>query len=410
MPSPILERTFKAMKRIPTPRRADPWVGLRPGQAPALHLLLMLLALTAVRGLGQAQQHAEPVISPEVHPDRRTTFRFCAPNAKEVSLAREGAEPEVMQKDEQGVWSVTTVPLEADFYGYSFVADGVSLIDPSNPLMKPNLLHTESEVHVPGPASLPWETSDTPHGVIHHHFYRSGIVGDDRDFYVYTPPGYDPLAKQTYPVLYLLHGFSDDASAWTAVGRANVILDHLIAEGKAKHMLVVMPLGYGAPEIVAQGFGAFRHVELRQRNFDKFRDALVSEVIPQVETAYAASKDRNSRAIAGLSMGGAESLLTGLNNLERFAWVGAFSSGGLGDDFDKAFPALDSKANSQLSLLWVACGTSDHLIDANRKFREWLKSKGIQHTDIETSGAHTWMVWRRNLAAFAPLLFRDKSP
>src|SRR6516162_1777182 len=179
MPSPILERTFKAMKRIPTPRRADPWVGLRPGQAPALHLLLMLLALTAVRGLGQAQQHAEP---------------------------------EVMQKDEQGVWSVTTVPLEADFYGYSFVADGVSLIDPSNPLMKPNLLHTESEVHVPGPASLPWETSDTPHGVIHHHFYRSGIVGDDRDFYVYTPPGYDPLAKQTYPVLYLLHGFSDDGT------------------------------------------------------------------------------------------------------------------------------------------------------------------------------------------------------
>jgi enterochelin esterase-like enzyme len=172
-----------------------------------------------------------------------------------------------------------------------------------------------------------------------------------------------------------------------------------------------MPLGYGAPEIVSRGFAAFRDVELRQRNFDKFRDALVSEVIPQVETSYAASKDRNSRAIAGLSMGGAESLLTGLNNTDHFAWVGAFSSGGLGDDFDKAFPGLDSKANSQqLSLLWVACGTSDRLIDANRKFREWLKSKGIQHTDIEAPGAHTWMVWRRNLADFAPLLFRDKSP
>jgi len=392
MPSPNLERTVKAMKRIPMP------------------LLPILLAVTAVPGLGQAPQQAQPVISPEVHPDRRTTFRFRAPNANEVSLAREGAEPQPMQKDEQGVWSVTTDPLEPDLYGYAFVADGVSLIDPSNPLMKPNLLHTESVVHVPGPASLPWETSDIPHGTIHHHFYRSRIVGDDRDFYIYTPPGYDPLAKQTYPVLYLLHGFSDDASAWTAVGRAHVILDHLIAQGKAKPMLVVMPLGYGAPEIVAYGFGAFRHVELRQRNFDKFRDALIGEVIPQVETAYAASKNRNSRAIAGLSMGGAESLLTGLNNLERFAWVGAFSSGGLGDDLEKAFPALDSKANSQLSVLWVACGTSDHLIDANRKFREWLKSKGIQHTDIETPGAHTWMVWRRNLADFAPLLFRDKSP
>jgi enterochelin esterase family protein len=380
------------MKRIPKP------------------LLPIVLAVMAVPGLAQAPQQAQPVISPEVHADRRATFRFRAPNAKEVSLHREGAEPQPMQKDEQGLWNVTTVPLDPDFYGYAFVADGVALIDPSNPLMKPNLLNTESEVHVPGPASLAWEITDIPHGVIHHHFYRSGIVGDDRDFYVYTPPGYDPLAKQAYPVLYLLHGFSDDASGWTAVGRAQVILDHLIAEGKARPMLVVMPLGYGAPEIVQRGFGAFRNVELRQRNFDKFRDALISEVIPQVEAGYTASKERSSRAIAGLSMGGSESLLTGLNNLDRFAWVGAFSSGGLGDDFDKAFPALDSKANSQLSLMWVACGTSDRLIDANRKFREWLKFKGIQHTDVETPGAHTWMVWRRNLADFAPLLFRDKSP
>ena len=376
----------------------------------SMPLLPLLLAVSTVPGLAQAPQRPQPVISPEVHPDRRTTFRFRDPNAKEILLVREGAKLEPMQKDEQGVWSVTTGPLEPDFYGYAFVADGVTLIDPSNSLMKPNLLNTGSEVHVPGPASLPWEVSDIPHGIIHHHFYRSGIVGDDRDFYVYTPPGYDPLAKQTYPVLYLLHGFSDDASAWTAVGRAQLILDHLIAQGKAKPMLVVMPLGYGTPEIVLRGVGAFRDVELRQRNFDKFRDALVSEVIPQVETSYAASKDRNSRAIAGLSMGGAESLLTGLNNLERFAWVGAFSSGGLDENFDKAFPALDSKANSQLNLLWVACGTDDHLITANRKFREWLKSKGIQHTDIETPGAHTWMLWRRNLADFVPLLFRDKSP
>jgi enterochelin esterase-like enzyme len=375
-----------------------------------ISLPLILLGVTAAWSLAQAPQQPPRVISPEVQADRRTTFRFRAPNAKGVSLALEGAEPQPMQKDEQGVWSVTIGPLEPDFYGYALVADGVALIDPSNPLMKPNLLNAESEVHVPGPTSLPWEISDMPHGIIHHHFYRSGIVGDDRDFYVYTPPGYNPLAKHTYPVLYLLHGFSDDASAWTAVGRANVILDHLIAQGTAKPMLVVMPLGYGAPEIVSHGFGAFRDVELRQRNFDKFRDALISEVIPQVETQYAASTERNSRAIAGLSMGGAESLLTGLNNLERFAWIGAFSSGGLGDDFDKSFPSLDAKANSQLSLLWVACGTSDRLIDANRKFREWLKSKGIQHTDIETPGAHTWMVWRRNLANFAPLLFQEKSP
>ncbi len=382
------------------------------------HFLSLLVAATAVLGLPRADsvlgaqqpQRLPPVISPEVHSDRRITFRFRAPNAKEVSLALEGAKPLPMRKDPEGVWSVTTDALEPDFYGYALVADGVSLIDPSNPLMKPNLINAQSVVHVPGPASLPWEISDIPHGTVHHHFYRSGIVGDDRDFYVYTPPGYDPLTKQTYPVLYLLHGFSDDASGWTAVGRAHVILDRLIAEGKAKPMLVVMPLGYGAPEIVSRGFSAFRDIELRQRNFDSFRDALLNEVIPQVERSYRVSKDRTSRAIAGLSMGGAESLLTGLNTLDRFAWVGAFSSGGLGEDFDKSFPALDSNASSRLRLLWIACGTSDHLIEANRKFREWLKSKGVRHTDIETAGAHTWMVWRRNLAEFAPLLFRDKAP
>jgi enterochelin esterase family protein len=369
---------------------------------------LLFLAASVVLGWAESPQRTQPLplISPEVHSDNRVTFRFRAPNAQEVLLARDGAETAPMQKDEQGVWSITTDPLEPDFYGYLFVADGVHLLDPSNHLMKPNLLSTESFVHVPGPASLPWEINDVPHGIIHHHFYRSGIVGDNRDFYVYTPPGYSPKAKKPYPTLYLLHGFSDDASAWTAVGLAHVILDNLIAQGKAKPMIVVMPLGYGAPEILSQGFGVFRDPSLVQHNLQKFREALLNEVLPQVEAAYRVSKDRQSRAVAGLSMGGAESLLTGLNTLDRFAWIGAFSSGGLIEDFQGDFPGLDSNANKQIRLLWIACGTDDHLIDINRKFRDWLKSKGIQHTDIETPGAHVWMVWRRNLASFASLLFK----
>ncbi len=284
------------------------------------------------------------------------------------------------------------------------------MIDPSNPLMKPNLLFTQSMMHVPGPSALPWEINDVPHGTLHHHFYRSGVVGDDRDYYVYTPPGYDPTARQLYPVLYLLHGFSDDASGWTAVGRANVILDNLIAQGKAKPMIVVMPLGYGAPEMVSRGFAAFGDASLRRRNMERFRDALLSEVIPQVEKAYRASTDRNSRAIAGLSMGGAESLYVGLNAPDHFAWVGSFSAGGLGEDFNPEFPSLDSKANAQVRLLWIACGTGDRLIEPNRKFREWLTSKGIHHTDIETPGMHTWMVWRRNLATFTSMLFLENAP
>jgi enterochelin esterase-like enzyme len=368
-----------------------------------MRILPIFLAVAALPGLAQPPK---PVLSPEVHADNSVTFRLRAPNVKEVLLAREGAERVPMQRGEDGVWSVTTDPLEPDFYGYSFVADGVSLIDPSNSLMKPNLLSNDSEVHVPGPASLPWEISDVPRGTVHHYFYRSGVVGDYRDYFVYTPPGYDPSTTKSYPVLYLLHGFSDDASGWTAVGRANVILDNLIAQGKAKPMLVVMPLGYGAPEIVSHNAPPQRDASLRQRNMDKFRDALFTEVIPQVEKNYRVAPDRNSRAIAGLSMGGAESLYTGLNALDRFAWVGAFSSGGLSNDFSTAFPALDAKASSELRLLWIACGTDDRLIGPNRKFREWLTSKGIRHTDVETPGMHTWMVWRRNLSNFAPLLFQ----
>ncbi len=369
-------------------------------------IFVLLFAVFIKDGLAQQPQR---LISPEVHSDKRVTFRFRSPSAKEVKLSREGAAASpMMQKDEQekeGVWSVTTEPLEPDLYGYSFVADGVGLIDPSNPLMKPNLLSTQSMVHVPGPASLPWEIGNVPKGAVHRHFYKSGVVGDERDFYVYTPPGYDPRAKTLYPVLYLLHGFSDDASGWTAVGRAHVILDNLIAQGKAKPMLVVMPLGYGAPEIVSRTAPPVRDPSIRQRNMEKFRDALLTEVIPAVEKTYRVSKDRESRAITGLSMGGAESLFTGLNAVDRFAWIGAFSSGGLGENFDTEFPGLDAKVNARLQLLWIACGTDDRLIETSRKFSSWLKSKNIEHTQIETPGAHTWMVWRRNLATFAPLLF-----
>ena len=183
----------------------------------------------------------------------------------------------------------------------------------------------------------------------------------------------------------------------------------LIAEGKAKPMLIVMTLGYGAPEIVQRTpvFGAvFRNAELRERNFTRFREALLQEVIPAVERNFHVLADRDSRAIAGLSMGGAESLLTGLNTLDKFAWIGAFSSGGLDNDYAKNFPKLDAAANSQLRLLWIACGTEDGLIAPNRKFREWLGSKGVRFTTIETPGMHTWLVWRRNLAAFSSLLFK----
>lgn len=348
-----------------------------------------------------------PIVSPEVHPDRSVTFRFHDPNAEEVVLSLEGSShPTPMEKGADGIWTVTIPPLEPNMYGYAFVADGVGLMDPSDPLIKPNLLNPQSMVLVPGSTPMPWEITDVPHGVVHHIYYHSGVVGDNRDFYVYTPPGYNPRSKEKYPVLYLLHGYSDDASGWTAVGRANIILDNLIAQQKVKPMIVVMPLGYGAPEIVSRTGPGFRHPGLVNENMTKFRDALLTEVIPQVEHDFRVKTDRKDRAIAGLSMGGAESLFTGLNNLDKFAWVASFSAGGLSSDYDKDFPSFSASANSKLKLLWIACGTSDALITPNRKFRAWLTSKGVHHTNIETPGMHEWPVWRNNLVALTPLLFR----
>jgi enterochelin esterase family protein len=316
----------------------------------------------------------------------------------------DGTDAVIMQKDDIGVWSLTTKPLAPDYYGYSFQDTGIPVIDPSNSLLLPNLLQNETMVHVPGPPSLPWEISDIPHGVVHHYFFKSAAVGDDRDYYVYTPPGYDSHTATKYPVLYLLHGFGQESSSWLEVAFANRILDHLIDEGNAKPMIVVMPTGYGGAEILKPN--AFWNDALRARNFERFKQSLFNEVMPRVAHDFNVLTDRDSTALAGLSMGAAQSSIIGLNNLDRFGWIGMFSSGGLRENFSQEFPGLNSSANAKLHLLWVACGTDDGLLSINQKFNQWLTTEDINHKYVETPGNHTWMVWRRNLAAFAPLLFR----
>ena len=368
---------------------------------------------------GRGARAAAPVKSPEVSADRRVTFRLRAPNAKEVVVTGAAGRLQ-MQKDDQGVWSITTEPLEPEIYGYAFSVDGATFSDPGNPLLKPNFkAGGQSLVRVPGAVS--WEPAGGPRGVISHHFYKSAVVGDDRDFYVYTPPNYDPNRKEPYPVLYLLHGLGDDASGWLTTGAANIILDNLIAQGKAKPMIMVNTLGYGAPEMVAGGGrGGMNGPGVMVKNNEYFAKALIEEVIPQVEKSYRSSKDRKDRAIAGLSMGGAEALFTALNHVDRFAWVASFSgafvmwNSSIGPGappvdaavFAKRFPTLDAKAASQLRLLWISCGVSDGLIGVNRQFKDWLKTKNIQFKDLEHPGAHTWSVWRHNLTDLAPLLFQ----
>lgn len=385
-------------------------------------MLLTLAALSAWAQPAAPGRGGVAVRSPEVSADGRVTFRLRAPNAKEVAVTGIGQRL-AMQKDEQGVWTATTEPLKPDMYAYSFSVDGATFTDPGNPLFKPAYGSAgQSMVHVSG--DVVWEPSaNVARGAITRHFYHSAVAGDDRDYWVYTPANYDPKRKQPYPVLYLLHGLGDDASGWIESGAANVILDNLIAQGNAKPMLMVNTLGYGTS-------GGTRGA-MASDMIPSFTRTVLEEVMPQVEKAYNASKDRNQRAIAGLSMGGAESLFTGLNHLDRFAWVGSFSgafimwprgnaaaaAGGRGGgqsmtpaDFERTFPKLDAKANSQIRLLWIACGVDDGLNTVNRQFKDWLKSKSVEFKDVEVPGfAHVWPLWRRNLAELAPLLFQAKA-
>jgi enterochelin esterase-like enzyme len=364
---------------------------------------------------------APPVKSPEVSPDGRVTFRLRAPEASQAAVVGMGQRL-AMQKDDQGVWSATTDPLKPDIYTYSFNVDSATLNDPRNPFFKSAYGSAgQSLVYVPGSGPSIWAPGEGPRGTVAHHFYKSEIIGDNRDFYVYTPPGYDAKRKEPYPVLFLLHGLGDDAAAWTNVGAANVILDNLINRGAAKPMVMVNTLGYGTSDGPASAMGASM--------IPTFARALIEEVLPQVERTYHVSQDRTLRAIAGLSMGGAESLYVGLHNTDRFAYVGSFSGafvmwpranpptggarGGRGQamqdaDFDKNFPDLTAKSASRLRLVWIACGLDDGLNTVNRQFKTWLKSKDIQFTDIEVPGyAHVWPLWRENLAALAPLLFQS---
>jgi enterochelin esterase-like enzyme len=372
----------------------------------AARLALATLALPALLH----SQTPAPFHSTEVNPDHTVTFRYADPTATKADLALEGAGPNLpMEKDADGTWSATSKPLAPQIYGYHFDVDGHPRLDLHNTRLTTNLLSLSNLIDVPGEAPEPWEPQNIPHGEIHHHIYTTatvlGLPQNQSDFYVYTPPSYDPKAKRDYPVLYLLHGFSDRADGWTAVGQANLILDSLLAQGKIKPMIVVMPLGYGNMQFVL-GHSNWGTPAAVTENTDLFSKALLTEVLPRVESEYRVSRKREDRAIAGLSMGGLESLSTGLNNTDKFAYVVGLSSAAASVDRDRLANLNPKSAN--LKLLWIACGTEDHLLDPNRQFIAFLKSKDMPVTAIETPGMHTWMVWRDNLIHFTPLLFQPK--
>jgi enterochelin esterase-like enzyme len=344
------------------------------------------------------------VLSPEVGADRRVTFRLRAPRATEVTVSGEfqsGSAP--MTKDTDGVWSVTLGPLAPEIYNYNFTIDGVKTIDPGNPEVKtgstPSTIASILEIKGDGPAF--YDAKPVPHGEIQTLWYASKSLGTIRRLTIYTPPGYAEATERRYPVLYLFHGANADETAWERLGRVNLILDNLLAEGKIKPLVVVMPFGYPAPPWPAGGSGFGSVTEGFERD-------LTGDVIPLVESRYRVVADREHRAIAGLSMGGLESLTIGLNHLDLFSYVGGFSAAVRPPDFQKSFGGLTADpqaANAKLHLLWIGCGTDDSLFGAARSFSAFLDGAKIKHTFYTMPGAHTWIVWRHFLVQFAPQLF-----
>ncbi len=367
-------------------------------------------ALVALLAATRAAAAQPPLASHEVNADHTLTLRFYAPGAKEVTAYLDySTTPMPLVLGSGGIWSLTTAPLAPELHFYSFTVDGVGLFDPYNPDVDANLFYKENSVHVPGPPQ-PWHIAAIPHGVVHHHIYTSRIIealpDGTEDYYIYTPPGYTSTRATPYPVLYLLHGWSSLAGAWITNGQADRILDHLLAEGKIVPMVVVMPLGYGDLRFVTGGMDQWKDEKNIRHNADGFSRALREEIIPQVEAAYRVSRRREDRAIAGLSMGGGESLEIGLNHPELFAWIGGFSASVHYKDPAPVYPAIAKLSVQAPRLLWIACGTEEELLAPNRAFVSWLKQQGAHPVAVETPGIHNWPVWREDLLLFTPLLFR----
>jgi enterochelin esterase family protein len=372
---------------------------------------------------GRGGQAAAPAfISPEVLPDKRIVFRLYAPDATSVSL-RAGDIPAPARtnleftKGANGVWEMTTGAVEPGAYRYVYVVNGVGVIDPRNTAISESNTTTWSVATVPGSDLM--DTKDVPHGVVSAVYYQSTSLGRTRRMHIYTPPGYES-GKGTYPVFYLLHGAGDCDDSWTSVGRANFILDNLIAGNKEKPMIVVMPAGHTNAGGGGRGAAAAGGPPPR----DEFLDDFLKDVMPYVEKHYRVIADRSHRAIAGLSMGGSQTLNIAIPNLEKFSYIGVYSSGVLGGGRGAAAAAgasappfgaaweqqnqasLDNAASKKgLKVLWFSTGVDDGLMPTTKSTVELLKKHGFAPVMTESPGGHTWLNWRSYLIEFAPQLF-----
>ncbi len=361
------------------------------------------------------------VNSPEVMPDGRVAFRILAPKVENVDLQASdilgmqsgGTE---FKKDENGVWEAVIGPINPGAYRYRFMVDDVEVIDPRNPSISESNGNAWSLVYIPGAEFM--DARKVPHGAVAAVYYYSTSLSRHRRMHIYTPPAYEAGNKK-YPVFYLLHGAGDCDDSWSSVGRAGFIMDNLIAAKKAKPMIVVMPAGHTSAAFrMGGGIGPM---------VDEFSQDFVKDIMPYVEANYRVLTDRSSRAMAGLSMGGMQTLNVTISDLGKFSYIGVFSSGIFGLAPGKAKPEADASPKTEpsisweeehkamlddaslkkgLKLLWFATGADDFLVDTTRATVEMLKKHGFSPVYNESAGGHTWINWREYLNEFAPQLFQ----
>lgn len=348
---------------------------------------------------------AEPPFSPVVHDDNSITFRIKAPNAQKVILHFDEWDvlSKPMIKDEQGVWTVTIEPVAPRLYQYLFEVDGVRTIDFANPVVKAGTSVYGSVVEVHGNPARYDELQDVQHGEVHIVRYTSTPLKKPREMYVYVPAVYQADKKTAFPVLYLRHGGGDNESSWVKDGRAAIILDNLIASGRARPMLIVMPNG-----LTDGSWAGGSTVE----GMDVLEEELLSDIIPVIERNYRVAMNKEKRAIAGLSMGGGQAYVLGLRNLDKFSYIGQFSAGIIGDgkfSHDNYTPGVMSSPtniNNQLRLLWISCGTKDPRYDGHVSFVDNLRKQGVNCEFHNAAYGHEWEFWRQQLRDFMQRLFK----
>lgn len=383
---------------------------------------IYVLMLLSVLSFGASAQFRmpKPILSPEITVDSKITFRLFAPEAKKVTISGNwmpgwGTQVE-MAKNDTGLYQLSIDLLPSEMYTYSYFVDGVKSVDPNNAIVVRDGTRNESMFMVPGEKANLYGVNDVPRGTLQKVWYASPTLDLTRLMYVYTPAGYSE-SKEKLPVFYLLHGGGGDEDAWTTLGRAPQILDNLIASGKARPMIVVMTNG-NPGDAAAPGAAPLKKVIAGQTNpgsmgSGKFEESLVKDVIPYIEKNYRVISNKDSRAVAGLSMGGIQTLYLSNNHPETFSYFGVMSMGlvdmsrfGGKNDPEERVKGLEKLKASHPKLYWIGCGKEDFLFQSAQDLRKFLDENKFQYEYRESEGGHTWTNWRIYLSELAPLLFK----